>query len=143
VEPPGVRIARFYCPDARETFSLLPDFLASRLSSTLPEVEQVVREAQQVGVPAAAAKLRPDVGLQGGQRWVRRRLYAVVAMLVALQGLLPDVLAQCTPAELGSYERVLGTSAVLPALRGFAEPHLPNLLKPTGFRQGKAVRKPP
>ncbi len=29
--PAGVRIARWYCPEGRRTFSLLPDFLAARL----------------------------------------------------------------------------------------------------------------
>ena len=31
VEPPGMHIARWYCPEAHVTFSLLPDCLASRL----------------------------------------------------------------------------------------------------------------
>jgi hypothetical protein len=29
-EPVGMRVARWYCPDAHETFSLLPDCLAAR-----------------------------------------------------------------------------------------------------------------
>ena len=31
VTPQGLRIARWYCPEGRRTFSLLPDFVAARL----------------------------------------------------------------------------------------------------------------
>lgn len=144
VEPPGIRIPRFYCPTARKTFSVLPDFLCSHLSSTMAEVEQVVRHAQVHGVEATAARMQPQSWPSVGERWVRRRLYAVVACLVTLQGLYPERLAQCSPDDVSSYERVLDTTEVLPALRGLAEPSvLQKLIKPAGFRQGKVVHKPP
>lgn len=139
-----MRIARFYCPTARKTFSVLPDFLCSHLSSTMSEVEQVVRHAQVYGVPSTAAKMHPRVGPDAAERWVRRRLYAVVAFLVTLQGLYPERLVQCRPNDVVSYECVLGTASVLPALRGFcAAAVLQKLIKPAGFRQGKVVHKPP
>jgi len=50
VEPPGTLIARYYCPKDHVTFSLLPDCLAARLSSTLAEVEKV----------ATAGRCRPS-----------------------------------------------------------------------------------
>ena len=34
VVPAGTRVARFYCPLSRTTISLLPSFLAARLSGT-------------------------------------------------------------------------------------------------------------
>jgi hypothetical protein len=37
-----MRIARYYCPTAHETFSLLPDCLASRFPSDLDDLERVV-----------------------------------------------------------------------------------------------------
>ena len=40
--PVGMRIARYYCPTAHETFSLLPDCLASHLPGELAAVESVV-----------------------------------------------------------------------------------------------------
>lgn len=143
VRPKGAWVARYYCRVAHQTFSMLPDCLASHLSSTLADVEQVARMALEVGVPKAAEQLRPDVGMQGGERWVRRRLYPVLAMLVTLQGIYPEALGSCRPHEVGSYSLVLGTVNVLPALRRFAEPQLRSLPKPVGFRQGSVTRKPP
>ena len=32
--PDGTKIARWYCPDGHQTFSLLPDCLSSRLSGS-------------------------------------------------------------------------------------------------------------
>jgi len=125
------------------TFSVLPDFLCSRLSSTLAEAEQVVRFAQDRGVPAAAEKMRPRIGVDAGERWVRRRLYPVLAALIACVGLYPERLELCRPNDLKTFARVLNTEAVLPALRPVAEAHLHKLIKPLGFRQGKVAHKPP
>ena len=117
---------------------------AARLKPLLEKVEQVVRHAQAHGVPATAAQLRPRTGPDGGERWVRLRVNLVVAFLVTLHGLSPDVFPQCRPRDVGSYALVLGTSAVLPALRGFVEPSaLQKLVKPVGLRQCKLVHKPP
>ena len=51
-----MRIARFYCRKGHTTFSLLPDCLASRLSSTLAAVEEVL-EALVVDVPKSDGEL--------------------------------------------------------------------------------------
>jgi hypothetical protein len=57
--PRGLRIARWYCPEGRRTFSLLPDFLAARLPSLLVSIEESVTVASAVkSVEAAADALR-------------------------------------------------------------------------------------
>jgi hypothetical protein len=50
--PTGMRVTRDYCPTAHETFSLLPDCLASRFPSDLDDLERVavhVAAARSVG----------------------------------------------------------------------------------------------
>jgi len=62
MEPPGVWIPRWYCREGHFTVSLLPDFAASRLSSSLQEVEQVAALVQTAAsLEAAASVLRPDI----------------------------------------------------------------------------------
>jgi hypothetical protein len=86
----GMRVARWYCADAHETFSLLPDCLAARLQGSLDEVEQVVVAVEgAASVEAAASALRPDLELPGAVRWVRRRLRGVLTALLALVTLMP------------------------------------------------------
>ncbi|MCC6338013.1 MAG: hypothetical protein IT380_28975 [Myxococcales bacterium] len=114
VEPPGMWIARWYCPEAHLTFSLLPDCLASRLSSTLGEVEDVADAVEQRAgsLEAVAEQLRPDIEAQGAVRWVRRRVAAVAVALKALKGLLPDVLGSVAPT-LVEVRAALGVDTVL------------------------------
>src|SRR5258706_10707523 len=53
--PTGMRIARYYCPTAHETFSLLPDCLASHFPGALDPIGQVVatvKTARSVEGPA-------------------------------------------------------------------------------------------
>ncbi len=54
VAPEGIRVARFWCPRARASISLLPSFLAARLSGTLAAVEDVVARVEQAGSIAKA-----------------------------------------------------------------------------------------
>jgi hypothetical protein len=70
VEPPGTQISRWYCPTGHTTFSLLPDCLASQLSGSLDEVEQVVaiveaKVAAGESIEKAAEEIRPDIELPG------------------------------------------------------------------------------
>ena len=59
VTPRGLRIARWYCPEGRRTFSLLPDFLAARLPGLLTSIEDSVTFASSAkSVEAAADALR-------------------------------------------------------------------------------------
>jgi hypothetical protein len=121
VEPPGMEIARWYCKPGHTTFSLLPDCLAAKLSSTLIEVEAVVDavEQRESSLEAVAQKLRPDIGAQGAVRWVRRRVMAVALAMVALKGLQPDVLSG-VGATQGEVRAVLKVDAVLAAVRELA-----------------------
>jgi hypothetical protein len=133
VSPPGTRIARWYCPAGRRTFSLLPDFLAARLSGTLAEVEAVVVAVEQAaGLEAACEELRLDIELPGALRWVRRRVQAVHASLRLLRGLVPEFFASC-PATLTAFAQRLGVGEVLGALRQIAAALLQHLPAPLGF----------
>src|SRR3989304_2614665 len=86
VAPAGMRIARYYCPKAKITYSLLPDCLASRLSGDLSAVEEVVAHVERSrSIEAAADALRSlALSLPSAGRWVRRRLGPVRAALLAL-----------------------------------------------------------
>jgi hypothetical protein len=71
--PAGLRIRRWYCPKAHRTFALVPDFAATRVSSSLCEIETAVVELEQRGghgetVEAVARHLRPELETQGALR---------------------------------------------------------------------------
>lgn len=121
VEPPGMKVARSYCAEGHTTFSLLPDCLASRLSSTLAAVEEVAVAVEQrtASIEAVAEELRPDIETQGAVRWVRRRVVAVSLALLVLKGLRPDVFSGVEPT-LGEVRAALGVEEVLRAVRGLA-----------------------
>jgi hypothetical protein len=135
VEPAGMHVARYYCPTAHTTFSLLPDCLASRLSSTLAEVERVVVVAEAApSLEQAAVELRPDIETQGGVRWLRRRLGPVRVALLALATLLPEVLGGDGVPTLTALGVTLG--AEIPALvrlRELAGAQLRSLPPPLGL----------
>jgi hypothetical protein len=127
-----MRIARYYCPTAHETFSLLPDCLASHLPGALATVEAVVATVEAArSVEAAADLLRPDITLPSAVRWVRRRLTPVRGALLAVVTLLPDLFAG--DARLAAVRRALATPSALVALRTHAAPHLAALPTPLGF----------
>lgn len=136
--PKGLFIRRWYCPKAHETFSLLPDFAASRVSSTLVDIERVVvavhhaRENQGDSLELAARTLRPDIAPESAVRWVRRRLRWVDAALAVLIGLAPDVLAGCEPT-MSSVRAALGCECVLVRAREIAAAQLAQMPAPVGF----------
>lgn len=133
VHPPGTRIARWYCPAAHQTFSLLPDCLAARWSGTLVEIEALVEQcASASSLEAAAARCRPEVQLPGVLRWLRRRLKAVQATLLIVRGLLPGLFHSSSPT-LSAFRTLLAVEWVLLALRGVAAEHLHRLPPPLGF----------
>ena len=142
VEPSGARIARYYCRKGHTTFSLLPDCLASRLPSTLEEVERVASKVEQAegSLEVLAEQLRSDIERQGAVRWVRRRVHGVRVALVTVLGLLPDLLAGRAPT-LEALRQALGVEQVLPAPRTRVARHLASLPPPLGFgprpRSGK------
>jgi hypothetical protein len=146
VHPPGARIARCRCPTARETFSLLPDCLASRLSSTLAEVEESVAqvEEREGTLTDLATELRPGEPdrdrVQGGVRFLRRRCRGVWAALVTIAGLLPERFAG-HPPTLEGFRAALGVDQVLVALRELAGDRLRHLPPPLGFGPRPSPRK--
>jgi hypothetical protein len=130
--PAGMRIARYYCPTAQETFSLLPDCLASRFPGALDDLERVVRTVETArSIEAAADVLRPDIVLPSAIRWVRRRLTLVRATLLAVVTLLPDLCGSDT--HLSAVRSALGSDHALVTLRGRAAALLPALRRPLGF----------
>jgi hypothetical protein len=136
----GVRVARLLCPAAGVTISLLPDFLASRLSGTLSEVEAAVEAAEAASSQEAALEqvrpaAAPDaVTLLAGLRWLRRRLSAVRAALLAAVTLVP-ALAGCRATLSALRERLsVSASEVLVTLRRLAAAHLAAMSSPVGFR---------
>ncbi|MHC4093562.1 MAG: hypothetical protein ACYSVY_25370 [Planctomycetota bacterium] len=138
-----MRVARYYCPQAGQSFSLLPDCLSSGLSGSLDEAEQVVLrvETSRISVEQTAASLRPDIELPGAVRWVRRRLTGVRAALVALITLLPGELGG--KVELHALRELLGSECALADLREIGAQHLWALPRPLGFRPARTrVRKP-
>ena len=130
--PVGMRITRYYCPTAHETFSLLPDCLASRFPGDLPDLERVVATVDTArSIEAAADGLRPDIVLPSAVRWVRRRLTLVRATLLAVVTLLPDLCGGTV--HLGAVRAALDTDHALVTLRTRAAGLLPALPRPLGF----------
>jgi hypothetical protein len=125
---PGVRIARWYCPQGRMTFSLLPDFLAARLPGQLSTIERAVMViATARSMEAAADALRgPEIGLPGAVRWLRRRVMAMRRSITAVKLMAPDVLERAARGDdtpiLPKLRRALPSSTLndLPVPLGFA-----------------------
>lgn len=133
VEPPGARIARWYCRVGQTTFSLLPDCFASHLSGSLEEIEAAASAVEDGATVASASEaLRADIELPGAVRWVRRRLRMVRSLLTALVGLMPDLFGTRQPT-VSSFRAALGRPDVLVALRDIAAAHLSHLPVPLGF----------
>lgn len=146
VDPPGTRIARWYCPQGHTTFSLLPDHLAARFPGTLGEIEEVVAAVEVApSMEAAANALRTDdVTLATALRWIRRRVRLVRTTLTAVISLLPDLYLGTAPT-LQSFRLRFAGESVLMTLRGTTALHLSGLSRPLGFRpprRGDGGRKP-
>jgi hypothetical protein len=123
-------VVRYYCPEAHQTISLLPDFFASRLPGTLDDVEHAVNIAEASGSQEEAAfKLRPEIALPSALKWLRRRIKYVKEVLNLLTGLL---VTECPPV-LNSFRKVFGVKNVLTSLRHTARKHLQHLPPIVGF----------
>lgn len=139
--PVGMRIARYYCPTAHETFSLLPDCLARRFPSDLDDLERVVIHVEAArSVEAAADVLRPDIVLPSAVRWVRRRLRLVRAALVLMATLLPDLVGQ---VRLTAVRITWETDRARVGVRSRAAAHLPAWPRPLGFGPHRTARDGP
>ncbi len=140
IDPPGCLIARWYCRKGQTTFSLLPDFLCSRLTGRLAAVEAVVESAENAPTQEAASEIvRPEIELPGALRWMRRRVRLVRAGLAAAVGLLPGLLAGREPT-ITSVRSALGAESALVRLRGEIAAHLPAMPPPLGFGPRPARR---
>jgi hypothetical protein len=137
--PTGMRVTRYYCPTAHETFSLLPDCLASRFPSDLDDLERVVHAVVAArSVEAAADTLRPEIALPSGVRWLRRRLTVVRRSLILVAGLLGVAVAE---ASLAAFGAAWHTERVLVTVRSRAASQLPCLPPPLGFGP-RPIRRP-
>jgi len=137
-----MRIARYYCPTARETFSLLPDCLASHFPGELDAIEHVVATVETArSVEAAADVLRPDITLPSAVRWIRRRLTPIRAGLITVVTLCPGALAG--DARLSAVRTALTTAAALVVLREHVADHLTALPTPLGFQPRRSRRAGP
>ncbi len=141
IEPAGVRVPRWWCPQKRASVSLLPSFLAARLPGTLRDVEHVVATVEAVGSVSAAVDVvhppdaRGAIGLEGALRSIRRRVRAVRAALLAIATLMPERFAGVRPT-IASFRQALGVALgeVLVTLRERVARHLHALPVPLGLR---------
>lgn len=135
--PIGCRVARWYCRRARQTFSLLPDVLASQVPGTLDEIEQAVATAEAAATfTEAAQRLRPaettrPVTLPAALRWLSRRRAWVTVVLRSVVTLLP-MLSGCGPTVTAVRNR-LGTTHALRCARDLCAEHLQSLPAPVGL----------
>lgn len=131
-------VARFLCPSTGATFGLLPDFYASRMPGTLPDLEEAAARAEAApSVEAAAEQLRPGdieeaVTLPTAVRWVRLRVAIVRATLATVRGLLPNLFERCA-VTVRSFRERLGVGSALMALRAICERYLHRLPPPLGL----------
>jgi hypothetical protein len=136
--PAVAYVARYYCPEQRTSFGLLPDFYASRMPGTLDALEEAAAKAEaSESVEKAADELRPAdaedaVTLGAAVCWLRLRVIIVRATLVTVIGLMPDRFRGASP-RVRSFRERLGTLRVLVALRGICERHLHALPAPLGL----------
>jgi len=136
--PRAALVARFLCPSTGTTIGMLPDFYASRMPGTLPDLEEAAARAEVApSVEAAAEELRPGdvegaVTLPTAVRWVRLRLAIVRATLATVRGLLPGLFERCE-VTVRSFRERLGVGSALMALREICEHYLHRLTPPLGL----------
>ena len=131
--PIGVEIARWYCSEGHQSFSLLPDCLSSRISGSLFDVETVIDQVEKSpSQNVAADKICLDIELPGALRWIRRRLFLVNLSLTMLIAFLPSLFKDCLPS-INCFRNVLAVEQVLPELRKIADSQLYLLSPPLGF----------
>jgi hypothetical protein len=136
--PSVAYVTRYYCPESRTTFGLLPDFYASRMPGTLDMIEEAAAKAETTpSLEKTAEALRPAeepgaVTLGAALVWVRLRVLIARAMLVTVKGLLPERFGEL-PVRISAFRRHLQTLHVLVALRGICERYLHRLPAPLGL----------
>ena len=139
VVPKGLRVRRFVCPDSGRTVSLLPVFLAARLTGTLQEVEATVQAVEEAAEqPVRWRELHPLPYYSGrARRWVLRRVAGVRRLLQLLGTLYPERCGGLEPTLAGFAARegvAAGEGQLLARLRTVAQQQLAALPAPVGFR---------
>lgn len=145
VWPRGCLVARFYCPAARRTVSLLPDCLAARRRGSLERVESEALGIERAGsLLSAAAVQRPEIELPGALRWLARARRHVRAALAAVRVIAPERFAH-VELTIEGFAAALGRHAddavVLRTLRSLVPEHLGSVPAPLGFDPGRAGRR--
>lgn len=139
---PGVRIARWYCPEGRRTFSLLPDFLAARLPGLLASIENSVIVAHSSrSMEAAADALRGlDISLPSAMRWLNRRVRSVRASINAVILLMPQPLLSMSSSL--ACQRDSGEGHLLTRLRAILSAEFLNRIPvPLGFKPSRCCEQ--
>lgn len=140
-------VARFYCLRQHTTFSLLPDFYASRVPGLLDDLERAAEVAEAGGGREHTANtLRPAdapdaVTLGAAVAWVRRRVSWVRALLAIVGSLMPELFAG-VERSVRAFRKHLGTVSALVALRGICAHHLHALPRPLGLNPPTPVAQP-
>jgi hypothetical protein len=132
--PAGTRVARRLCKPCGVTIGLVPDFLASRLSGTLDELEEAAAAAEGAASQwQAAEQARPHQGaFESAVKWVRYRIQTVRQLLRSAVGLVPELLG-CEPTLDAVGGRLGVDGGILRALRARCERHLESLAAPLGL----------
>lgn len=135
--PVGMRIQRYYCPEGRMTFSLIPDCLAARVSGSLVEIEAAVaavetEKSRGASIESTAGDLRPNSELPGAVRWTQRRRRWVYTVLHTVAGILPKLFAGRELTVLSLRSNLL-VDSILVHLRGLLANHIQSLPAPVGF----------
>jgi hypothetical protein len=140
-------VARFYCRVQHTTFSLLPDFYASRVPGTLDDIERAAVAAEAGGgTERTANTLRPAdvpdaVTLDAAVEWVSRRTAWARALLALVGSMLPERFVG-VERSVRAFREHLRTSSVLVALRGICERHLHALPRPLGLNPRTSIALP-
>ena len=135
--PAGCRVARYYCPDAHRTFSLLPEFMAAGVPGTLQSIEDSVVAVEETDSLAAGAdRARPGrhVDSRAARRWSVRRVNWVQLILTIAIAIHPDLFANI-PVSVTAFRQHTGSETVLVDLRLVASRHLQAMPNPVGFRR--------
>ena len=133
----GALIARYYCPKAQRTFSLLPQFFAAWITGELRELEAQAESCDELGVEAASQRRAPDGKSLwwSVSNWLGTRIEQlrwVLQLARTILGELSDV-----PVEIRPLRAALGEPELLVALRLKLEDQLQQIAYPIGFRREK------
>ena len=136
--PDGLKIQRWYCQEAHQTFSQLPDFAACRASGELKDIENVAvlfgdERARGATVEQAARTIRPDISPQSAMRWVSRRCTWMLTALTLLAGIAPESGAACGKSikELRAFFDI---PVLLVNMRQIENSILQRAMPPLGFK---------